>query len=353
MKKEILERIENIIDTNSFVLGEDVKKFEENFANYCEVGYGVGVSSGTGALKLALGALGVGFRDEVIIPANTFIATAEAVSHVGATPVFVDIDPKTHLIDHTKIAEQITEKTKAIIPVHLFGQMADMDEILDIAKENNLFVVEDASQAHGAEYKGKRAGSLGDVGCFSFYPGKNIGAFGEAGICVTNSKEIAEGIQLLRNHGVTEKYVHALIGCNDKMHSIQAAVLDVKLKHLDTWNELRKNAAALYKKHLADNSNVTMIQTGKDRTNVYHVLVIECDDRDAVQKKLGEAEVGTNIHYPIPIHLQEAYAHLGFKKGDYPNTEKASQRILSLPMFPEISDEEVTRVCDVLNSITK
>lgn len=352
IKNEVLQELDDVMRKSCFVLGPKVKAFEENFAKFCNVKHVVGVSSGTDALVLALRALGVGNGDEVILPANTFIATAEAVSHCGAKPVLVDIDPDTYLINPELIEAKITKRTKAIIPVHLYGQMADMGKIMSIAKKHKLFVVEDACQAHGSKYKGRMAGSIGDIGCFSFYPGKNLGAYGEGGACATNSDELAQKIRILRDHGSERKYYHDMIGYNARMHGFQGAVLNVKLKYLEAWNEARRKNAALYSKLLKNNSKIKLPKIAKDNVHIFHLYVIQLDNRDAVMDQLRENGVSTIIHYPIPIHLQKAYAELGYKEGDFPVTETAAKRILSLPMFAELTKEQIEYVCDTLKKVT-
>ncbi|MFH0869438.1 MAG: DegT/DnrJ/EryC1/StrS family aminotransferase [archaeon] len=351
IRKEILAEIEDVLENSSFVLGPKVKAFEENFSKYCQVKHSIGLSTGTDALMLALLALDIKPGDEVLIPANTFIATAEAVSHCGAKPVFVDVDPVSYTIDPVLIEKAITNKTRAIIPVHIYGQMAEMDQIMNIAKKHKLFVIEDACQAHGAKYKGKMSGSIGDIGCFSFYPGKNLGAYGEGGLCVTNNDEFARKIRLLRDHGSEKKYYHDTIGYNSRLHGIQGAVLNVKLKYLDGWNLARAKAAELYSKKLGANSKIIVPKVMDGHTHIFHLFVVQVDDRDAVMQKLKEAGITALIHYPVPIHLQKAYESLGYKEGAFPVTEKAAKRILSLPIYPEITEEQVSYVCDALKKI--
>lgn len=352
IKNEVLSELEDVMQKSCFVLGPKVKAFEENFAKFCQVKHAVGVSSGTDALTLALAALGIGKGDEVILPANTFIATVEAVSHCGAEPVLVDVDPDTYTINPALIKAKITKKTKAVVPVHLYGQMADMDEIMSIAKKHNLFVVEDACQAHGSRYKGRMAGSIGDIGCFSFYPGKNLGAYGEGGACTTNSDELAQKIRMLRDHGSEKKYYHDMVGYNARMHGFQGAVLNVKLKYLEAWNEARRKNADYYSKLLKSNPKIKTPKTPKDNVHIFHLYVIQLDNRDAVIDKLRENGVSTIIHYPIPIHLQKAYVQLGYKEGDFSVTEAAAKRALSLPMYPELTKEQIEYVCEMLKKIT-
>lgn len=352
IKDEILPEIESVLNSSAFVLGPKVKAFEESFALYIGVKHAIGVSNGTDALTLALVAQGIGPGDEVIVPANTFIATAEAVSHSGAKPIFVDVNPRNYLIDSKLIEQKITKHTKAIIPVHLYGQTANMDEILHIAKKHNLIVIEDACQAHGATFNGKKAGSMGNVGCFSFYPGKNLGAYGEGGACVTNSDEIAAKIRLFRDHGSEKKYYHDEIGYNFRMHGIQGAVLNVKLKYLDKWNSSRIKNAEIYSHQLKDVLGVIIPEVMNNNKHIFHLYVIQVEqDRDEFINKLKEKGITALIHYPIPIHLQKAYAHLGHKAGDFPVSETVAKKIISLPMYPELSIEQITYVCDTIKKI--
>lgn len=344
IKDDVDEAIKRVIDNTAFILGDEVEAFEKEFAQYCGVKYCVGVDSGTSALSLALKSLGIGEGDEVITVPNTFIATTLAISSVGADVKFVDIDPDTYNIDVNKLKEAISDKTKAIIPVHLFGQAADMDEILEFAKENNLKVIEDACQAHGAEYKGKKAGSMGDVACFSFYPGKNLGAYGDGGALVTNDEEIKEKLIALRNYGSKIKYHHPLKGFNNRLDGIQAAVLRVKLKQLDEWNEKRWKNAQLYSELLKDSVEVPVEKEGYK--HVYHLYVIKSKERDRLGEFLGNKGISTGIHYPVPIHLQKAYEDLGLDKGSFPVTEKCSEEMLSLPMFAELSEEEIKYIAE-------
>lgn len=343
IKTEIQSAIAKVLEKGDFILGEELKLFEEEFANYCGVKYCVGVASGTEALWLALLALGIKEGDEVITAANTFIATALAITMAGAKPVLVDIDPKTYNINPKLIEEKITEKTKAIIPVHLYGQPADMDEINKIAKKYNLFVLEDACQAHGASYKGKRCGSLGHAAAFSFYPAKNLGAYGDGGAVVTNSGEIAEKIRMLRDYGQKEKYRHLVRGYNSRLDTLQAAILRVKLKKLDEWNKKRMKAAEKYNE-LLKKTEAVLPERASDRTHVYHLYVIRTKHRNELQKYLEKKGVFTGIHYPIPIHLQPSFAFLKLKRRSFPIAEKYAEKILSLPMFPEITEQQIKYV---------
>lgn len=350
IKEEIDSAIQNVLDKSAFVLGENVKKFENNFAEYCGTKYCVGVGSGTDALYFALLASGIRADDEVILPVNTFIATAEAVSYCMAKPVFIDIDEKTYNIDVDKIEEKITPKTKAIIPVHLYGQPANMESILKIARKYNLKVIEDACQAHGAEIlveknRLERTGGLGHIGCFSFYPGKNLGAYGDGGAVVTNDPEITHKIQLLRNHGSDTKYVHEIIGYCNRIDSLQAAVLNVKLKKLESWNDRRRENASLYSKFM-QGVDINLPYADPNIKHVYHLYVIRVKNRDELQVYLNSHGIDTGIHYSIPIHLQRAYHHLGYRRGDFPIAEKISQEILSLPMYPELDSKQIQYVVD-------
>jgi dTDP-4-amino-4,6-dideoxygalactose transaminase len=347
IKDEIDAAVTRVIRNTSFILGPEVEAFEQAFAEYVGARFCLGLNSGTAALHLALLAGGIGAGDEVIVPANSFFATAEAVSLVGATPVFVDADPVSYTIDTSKIEKAITGRTRAIIPVHLYGQSADLDPIFEIARRRNLLVVEDAAQAHGAQYKGRRVGPLGDVGCFSFYPGKNLGAYGEGGAVVTNDERLAHRVRLLRDHGSEKKYRHEIVGYNFRLEGIQGAVLNVKLRHLDRWNELRRQHAARYTE-LLKGTNLTLPLEMDYARHVYHVYVIQTEARDDLQRTLADAGIQTGIHYPIPIHLQPAYSSLGHKQGDFPESERQSNRVLSLPMFAELTDEQIHTVADAI-----
>jgi dTDP-4-amino-4,6-dideoxygalactose transaminase len=348
LRVEIAEAIQRVLDRSALAGGPFVQHFEEEFAAYCQTKHAVGVGSGTSALWLALKALGIGPGDEVLTAPNTFIATAEAISFAGATPVFVDIDEHTYNIDPTLIEAKITPRTKAIIPVHLFGQTADLAPILALARRRGLLVVEDASQAHGAQYRGKPAGSLGDVGCFSFYPGKNLGAYGEAGGVVTNNSDLARTIQMVKDHGQSKKYYHDVVGWNDRMDGIQGAVLSIKLVHLDRWNALRREHAQTYTALLADVPGVVLPEVAGYGTHVFHLYVVRIPHRDRIKAEMEKRGVHCGIHYPLPLHLQKAYAHLGYGPGDFPVTERCCTSFLSLPMFPELTYEQVAHVASVL-----
>jgi dTDP-4-amino-4,6-dideoxygalactose transaminase len=350
IRDEVAAAMERVVREADFILGHDVESFEKEFARYCECEYGVGVDSGTSALELALRAYGVGPGDEVIVPANTFIATALAVSCTGATPVLVDIDPATYTIDVTGLADAITSRTKAVIPVHLYGQPADMDPILDIARQRGLVVIEDACQAHGARYKGRRVGSLGHAAAFSFYPSKNLGACGDGGMFVTNDMDAAKSLQMLRNYGQTKKYHHQTCGYNRRLDNLQAALLRIKLKYLDTWNNARRERAEAYGRLLR---NVVLAPVPAPYSEpVWHLYVIEINgaDRDGLQAHLGEQGIGTAIHYPIPIHLQPAYRGLGYPNGKFPITERVAESILSLPMYPELPLDRIQEVADAVRA---
>jgi dTDP-4-amino-4,6-dideoxygalactose transaminase len=350
IKDDVDAAIADVVSRANFILGDHVAAFEEEFARYCDCDHGVGVDSGTSALELALRAAGVGAGDEVITVANTFIATTLAISYVGATPVLVDMDPLTYQIDARAIESAITPRTRAILPVHLYGHPADMDPIMEIARRHGLVVVEDASQAHGARYRGRRVGSIGHVAAFSLYPGKNLGAYGDAGIVVTNDPELADRVRMDRNYGSREKYVHESIGFNRRLDTLQAAVLRVKLAHLDRWNEARRRHAAEYTERLGAVDGVVTPQVAPDVEPVFHIYPVRVPRRADVQGRLDQAGVSTVIHYPIPIHLQEAYRDLGYLEGAFPHTEALAREELSLPMFPELESGQIDRVCDGLSS---
>ncbi len=345
--REVGERMGRVMENADFILGEDVHLFEQEFASYCGARFGVGLDNGTSALELALRAYGIGEGDEVITVANTFIATASAVAFTGARPVLVDIDAQTYNIDVRAIERAITARTKAIIPVHLYGQTADMDPILDLAQAKKLVVIEDACQAHGALYKGGRAGSIGDVGCFSFYPAKNLGCYGDGGLLVTNNEEIADKVRMLRNYGQKEKYYHQFIAYNRRLDTLQAAVLRAKLPRLDEWNESRHKAARIYGQLLA-HTDVTAPMEASYGRHVYHVYVVRGRNRDGLRAYLQSRGISTGIHYPVPIHMQEAYRYLGHRAGDFPVTEQYASQILSLPMHPFLSEEQIEYVAHTI-----
>ena len=354
IKDEIKMPMEKVMSSGGFIMGEDVKLFEQEFADYCGVKHGVGVNSGTDALFLASLACGIGKGDEVIVMPYTYIATTLAISMTGARPVFVDIDEKTYNIDVSKIKKAITKKTKAILPVHLYGHPVDIDHLMEIAKKHDLKVIEDCAQAHGALYKNKKIGSFGDAACFSFYPTKNLGAFGDGGMVVTDSEEIKERVLLLRDYGRKGRYEHVEKGYNSRLDTLQAAILRVKLKYLDKWDENRRKNAHLYTKLFKENNIDLVLPYEADYAkHVYHLYPVRVKNRKEVMEKLAEKGIRTLIHYPIPIHLQEAYKDLGHKKGDFPVSEKCCEEILSLPMYPELSEEEIKYVVASFKEILK
>lgn len=341
---EINRAIADVIDSSAFAGGPFVADFESDFASYCGAAYAIGVGNGTEALWLSLLARGIGAGDEVITVPNTFMGTAEAITYCGATPVFVDVDERTYNMDPDRLEEAITPKTRAVIPVHLFGQPADMDPIVAIARRHGLFILEDACQAHGAEYKGRKAGTLGDAACFSFYPGKNLGAFGEAGAVVTHDAELYEKIRTLRDHGQVRKYHHKVVGWNGRMDGIQGAVLRVKLRYLEKGNQLRRAHAVQYGRGLADIGEVITPIQAPDVRHVYHVYAIRVPDRDEVMRFLTRKGIGCAIHYPVPVHLQEAYRELGYEPGAFPVAERCAAEFVSLPMYPELTPAHVETV---------
>jgi dTDP-4-amino-4,6-dideoxygalactose transaminase len=353
IKDEVNQAISKVMEKGSFILGENVREFEREFASYIGVNYGVGVGSGTDALMLALHALGIKNGDKVITVSFTFTSTVDCIVHNGATPLFVDIDPETYTLDVSKVKKIITKKTKAIIAVHLYGHPVDMDPLLQIAKENNLHVVEDACQAHGAEYKSRKVGSMGDCACFSFYPAKNLGAYGDGGIFVTNDEQIAERVRMLRNYGEREKYHHAFIGYNSRLDEIQAAILRVKLRYLDKWIEARRRNARRYSELLSDIPNVAIPSEAPYAKHVYHLYAIGTKQRDELRNWLSYRGISTGVHYPIPIHLQEAYKYLGFLNGSFPVAEKVAKEILSLPMFPELTEDEICYVSESVKEFAR
>jgi len=345
---EFVDAFRKVTETSAFAGGPFVARFEEEFANFCHSRYALGLGSGTDALWLSLLALGVGPGDEVITTPNSFMATAEAISLCGATPVFVDVDERTYTLDPEQLEEAISLRTQAIIPVHIFGQTADMDPILAIARRHGSPVVEDACQAHGAEYKGRKAGTLGVTGCFSFYPGKNLGAFGEAGAITTDDSDLRSKVQVLRDHGQAAKYQHSTIGWNARMDGIQAAVLSLKLTRLATANASRQAHARLYDELLADEPRVIRPAVGQHNSHVYHIYAVRVQDRDGVLQRMAARGVNCAIHYPVPIHLQKAYQFLGLETGSFPVAERCAREFLSLPMYPELTPEQVQFVAQVL-----
>jgi dTDP-4-amino-4,6-dideoxygalactose transaminase len=348
IKEEIFTQFENVYNNTAFSGGPFVSAFEESFARFCGTRYAVAVNSGTSALHLSMLALGIGKGDEVIVPANTFIATPWAPSYVGATPVFVDCDPDTWEIDVTKIEEKITSKTKAIIGVHLYGQPFNVDGVKTICDKKGIYLIEDAAQAQGAKYRGKRVGGFGEIACFSFYPGKNLGACGEGGAITTNNEVYYKHLQSLRNHASTERYYHDEIGYNYRMGGLEGASLSVKLKYLEDWNNRRKEIAKRYLFQIV-NSKIKMQQQPEWAESIFHLFVVTVDDKDALVKHLGENSILAAFHYPVPCHLQKAYAHLNYKKGDCPNSEYLAEHCVSLPMFAELTVEEVDKVIETVN----
>ena len=344
-KKELMEAIEHIVDTASFIQGPELEEFEKEFAIFCNKKYCIGVNSGTDALMLSLLAYGIKAGDEVITVPNSYFSTAMVISNIGAIPVFVDIDPVSYNIDVTRIEQKITKKTKAIIPVHLYGQAADMDPIAALAKKYNLIIVEDCCQAHGAKYKRKSL-PYTETGAFSFYPGKNLGAFGDGGAVVTDSPKIKEKLEYLRNDGSKTKYEHKMLGYKSRLDTIQAAILSIKLKHLNQFVQARRKAANTYNKKLAGITQVTTPSEMQYAYHSFHIYAILCDKRKELQEYLEKAGIETIIHYPTPIHLQTPYRKMGFKSGDFPLTESLAKKELSLPMFPEIQEEEIFYICD-------
>lgn len=347
---EIEVAVNDVLSRCNFVLGTQVEEFERAFAEFVVCQHAVGVSSGLDALRLALASLGIGPGDEVIIPANTYIATALAVTAQGARPVLVDCDPSTYTIDVHRIERAITARTRAIIPVHLTGQSADMDPILDLAAQHGLRVVEDAAQAHGTRYKGRPCGAMGDAGCFSFYPGKNLGAYGDAGLVTTNDKLLADRLRRLRNYGQQQKYEHTEKGLNARLDTIQAAILNVKLKYLAGWNEARARHATSYASRLEGLPGLRLQSCSPASTHIFHLFIVESDRRNGLQRYLEDSGIQTGIHYPKPIHLQTAYKDLGYTLGDFPETERLADQMLSLPMFPELTEQQIDLVCDAVAS---
>ena len=351
IREQLDAAISEVVDCGAFAGGPYVAAFEKDFATYCGAQFCVGVGNGTDALWFALLAMGVGAGDEVLTVPSTFMATAEAISFTGAKPVFVDISPDTYTMNPALLERAITPRTKAIVPVHLFGQVADMDPILAVAKAHNIPVLEDACQAHGAEYKGKRAGNLGAAGAFSFYPGKNLGALGEAGGTVTNDPALAKTMQVLRDHGQEAKYHHSHIGWNGRMDGIQGAVLRVKLKGLDKGNAARREHAQQYTELLGGCADVVLPKEASYGKHVYHVYAIRLKNRDKVLKALTDLGIGCGIHYPVPVHLTKAYASLGLGRGSFPVAEQCADEFLSLPMFPELTREQIAFVAQVLKDV--
>ncbi|RPI34397.1 MAG: DegT/DnrJ/EryC1/StrS family aminotransferase [Chloroflexota bacterium] len=349
IKAEVEEAIDQVLENTDFILGRAVEEFERDFAQFCGAKFAIGVDNGTSALEMALRAYDIGPGDEVITTANTFIATVLAISYAGARPVLVDVDSQTYNLDVSLLEGAITNRTKAILPVHLYGQPADMDSICEVASRHGLVVIEDACQAHGARHKGRHAGSLGDAAAFSFYPGKNLGAYGDGGMVVTNDERVADKIKVLRNYGQREKYHHLMKGFNRRLDTIQAAILLVKLKHLNAWNVARRQHAQQYNLFL-DGTYVRLPIEADYAQSVYHLYVIQVEDRDGLKTHLQEQGISTGIHYPVPIHLQPAYRDLNYAPGAFPVTEQAAGRILSLPMYAEMTPETVATVAEVIKN---
>ncbi len=349
IKPEITEAFENCYDNGWFIQGKEYEAFEKEFAEYCGAQYGIGVGNGMDAIYITLRALGIGNGDEVIVPSHTFIATALAVVYAGAKPIFCEIDELTYNINPHNIEALINENTKAIVAVHLYGQAADMDEITRIAKQHNLYVIEDAAQAHGATYKGKCVGTFGDAAAFSFYPGKNLGALGDGGAVVTNSQELSEKIHAIGCYGSSQKYVHKYAGVNSRLDELQAAFLRVKLRHMDEWTCERQEIASKYLNGI-NNSKIILPKVMQECIHVWHLFVIRCKERDLLQKYLANNGIGTVIHYPIPMHLQGAFENMGLTKGDYPIAEDISNTVLTLPLYIGMSDDEIQYVVDKINN---
>lgn len=350
IKNEVDQAIWRVINNTSFILGKEVSDFEESFAGYVNAKGSVGVASGTAALNLSLRACGIGPDDEVITSPHTFMATAEAISQISATPVFVDIDPNTYTIDPNKVEDAVTPRTKAILPVHLYGHSAAMDDLLEIANRHNLWLIEDAAQAHGAEYKEQRCGSIGHLACFSFYPGKNLGAYGDAGAVTSNDEKLLERIRLLRNHGRTKKYEHEEIGFGERLDALQAAVLNAKLPNLEAWTESRRSNARLYNDLLADCEVITPYESPEVR-HVYHLYVIRTRKRDTMLAHLDSKGIGVSIHYPIPLHRQPAYLKQKYYSGSLSVTERIVEEIISLPMYPELNNEQINYVAQTIKEV--
>jgi dTDP-4-amino-4,6-dideoxygalactose transaminase len=363
IEEEVKSALDEVFRTQQFIMGPKVQALEEAIARYCGTRYAIGVASGSDALLLSLMALGIGRGDEVLIPPLTFFATAGSVSRLGATPVFVDIDPETYNIDPSRIEEKVSSKTKAIIPVHLFGQCADMNPLLQIAKEKKLFLIEDAAQALGAEYKpiaekdARRAGQMGDLGCFSFYPTKNLGAFGDAGMVVADNPDLSEKVRLLRAHGSQPKYFHKWIGMNSRLDTIQAAILLVKFKYLEKWTGERQKKAEryrlLFQELLSSVEGIRLPTIQYQNRHIFHQYVIRVRERDRLRKFLAEEGIGTDIYYPLPLHLQECYASLKYRRGDLPHSEKASEEVLALPIYPELTEDQQLAVVDRIKAFYK
>jgi dTDP-4-amino-4,6-dideoxygalactose transaminase len=347
LENALREALTRMLDTSAFILGEEVEAFEREFAEFCGIGHAVGVGSGLEALTLSLKAMGIKRGDEVILPANTFIATALAVEAAGAKPVLVDVEPERYTIDPALAEAAVTRKTRAIIPVHLYGQAADMGPILDLAAKKKLRVIEDAAQAHGARLGEQACGAIGDAGCFSFYPSKNLGALGDGGMIVTGDADLAASLRVMRNYGQSAKYRHQMKGVNSRLDAFQAAVLRVKLRHLPKWNDSRRRLAARYRQEL-EALPIALPAESEGAVHVFHLYVVRVEDRDGLMRHLAELGVSCGIHYPVPIHLQEAFSELDLKEGAFPVTERLSGQILSLPMYPELTLSDIDRICEAI-----
>jgi dTDP-4-amino-4,6-dideoxygalactose transaminase len=351
LREEIQAALDRVCQNASFILGEEVEQFEQAFAAYCGVKHCVALNSGTSALHLALVTAGIGAGDEVVTTANTFIATAEAILYTGATPVFVDIDPATANIEPEAVEAAITPRTRALVPVYLYGRPASLERIMEIARQHRLLMIEDACQAHGARFDGKRVGGFGHAAAFSFYPGKNLGAYGEGGALTTNDDDVAKMARSLRSHGESSRYLHKYVGYNYRMDGFQAAVLNVKMKYLDEWTAKRQACAEVYRRLLAE-ARVRIPEDSPNADSVYHLFVAYVENRDRARAELERLGVQTAVHYPVPVHLQEAYAHLGYKPKSLPFTEKACEQVLSMPLFPEMTEEQVTYAAHSLAEVT-
>lgn len=349
IRDEVLEAVSGVLESTAYILGPRVKEFEAKVAEYVGVSDGIGVASGTDALHLSVKALGIGEGDEVITTPFTFFATTEAILYERAVPVFVDIDPETYCIDASKIEEKITPRTKAIMPVHMFGHPADMKAIMEIASRHNLAIIEDCAQSIGASIDGKKTGSFGNTGCFSFYPSKNLGAFGDGGLITLNDKEVAESILKVRNHGSAGGYLHEVVGINSRLDELQAAILLVKLKRIDEYNALRRARAEQYTALLKDKIQCPVVRQGME--HVYHQYTIRHPERDRIKGMLAKEGIASTVYYPIPVHLQPAVAELDFRKGDFPETERAAAEVLSLPVYPELEERAVERIAEVISGV--
>jgi dTDP-4-amino-4,6-dideoxygalactose transaminase len=352
LKKEIDQKVKKVLKSGHFILGPEVESLEKNIAEYCNTQFSVGVASGTEALHLALIACGVGKGDEVITTSFTFVATAEVVSHLGAQPIFIDINQNNFNIDTKLIASKITKRTKAIIPVHLYGQASDMDPIFEIAREKDLMIIEDCAQAFGSEYKGRKVGSIGDVGCFSFYPSKNLGCYGDGGMVVTSNRDIYQKVKLLRQHGAEEQYNHKVLGFNSRLDEMQAAILGVKLKYLDEWNDIRRERAKLYNMYLADKDIILPVEESYNR-HIYNQYTIRIKNRDKIREGLQKEKIASAVHYPIPLHQQPIYKNISCEEGGLVVSERISKEVLSLPIYPYINPEQIKKVSDCLIELIK